>query len=59
MCIRDRVEVVQLHVVHLSLLVGELTRADTGSFVDHNRWLDLLKARCGGSVEEEVDQGTL
>ena len=56
---RDHIEVVQVGVVHLALLIGELARAETGSGVDHHRGLDLLVAGRGVAVEEEVDQRPL
>ena len=56
---RDHVEIVDLGVVHLALLVGELAGAEAGVAVDHHRRFDLLVAGRGILIEEEVDQGAL
>ena len=56
---RDEVEIVHRGVVHLSLLVGQLSRAESRRLVDHHGRFNLLVARAGVVVEEVVDQRTL
>ena len=46
-------------MVHLSLLVGQLSRAESRRLVDHHGRFNLLVARAGVVVEEVVDQRTL
>ncbi len=56
---RDQIEVIHLAVVHLTLLVGQLTRAVTRSGVHHRRRHDLRIAGLVGLSQEEIDQRTL
>ena len=58
-CRGDKIEVIYLTVVHLSLLVGELSCAVARCCVDHiGRF--YLKVTClVGLVEEELDEGAL
>ena len=53
------IEPVEGNGIHLTLLVGQLAGAETGSFVDHKRRHDFDIAGLGGLVEEEVDEGAL
>ena len=53
------VEAVKGYGVHLSLFVGQLAGAQAGGLVDHQRGLYLQVAGIGGTVEEEVDEGSL
>ena len=46
-------------MVHLTLLVGQLTGTQTRCLVNHQRGLNLEIASLAGLVEEELDQGTL
>ena len=56
---RNQIEVVDRSVVHLSLLVGQLSGTESRSLVYHDRGL-YFEVSCTGVVfEEEVDQGTL
>ena len=55
----NHIESVEGYGVHLTLLVGQLTRAETAGLVDHQRRLYLDIARFGGLVEEEIDEGAL
>ena len=55
----DQVEVIDRGVVHLPLLVGELSRTEARSLVDHDRRLDFEIAGFGVAVEEVVDQRPL
>ena len=55
----DHVEAVERDGIHLTLLVGELTGAEAGGFVDHERRLDFEVACIGSAVEEEVDECAL
>ena len=55
----DHVETVERDGVHLALLVGQLTGAETRGLVDHQRRLDFDEASIGGLIEEEVDEGAL
>ena len=55
----DEIEIVNLAVVHLSLLVGQLACAVARILVDNCRRHDLLIAGIGSFGEEEVDEGTL
>ena len=48
-----QVEVVQIGVIHLSLLIGQLSRAVTAGLVDHVWGLHLHVARLAGLVKEE------
>ena len=59
LCGGYHIEAVQRYGIHLALLVGQLAGAEARGFVDHQRRLYLHKARVGGLVEEEVDEGTL
>ena len=56
---RDHIEVVQVGVVHLAFLVGQLAGTKTGSGVHHHRRLHFLVAGCGVAVQEVVDEGAL
>ena len=56
---RDEIEVIKTYIVHLGLLVRQLTGTETGSGVDHDRRLHLLVAGGGVDVKEEVDEGPL
>ena len=56
---RNEVEVVRRGVVHLSLLVGQLSRAEAGGFIDHDRRLHFQIPGPRVAVEEEVDERTL
>jgi len=59
LCGRNQVEVIHGGVVHLSLLVGQLTRAETGCLVDHQRGHHFgITGRCV-VVEEKSDQCAL
>ena len=49
---RDEIEVIKTYIVHLGLLVRQLTGTETGSGVDHDRRLDLLVAGGGVDVKE-------
>ena len=55
----DQVEVVEVGVVHLSFLVGQLAGGVGGGLVHHIGRLHLGIAVLGGGVEEEVDEGAL
>ena len=55
----DEVEVVHLAVVHLTLLVGQLTRAVTAGLVHHCWGHYLLVSSSTSLVEEEVDECSL
>ena len=46
-------------MVHLSLLVGQLTCTETGSFVHHNRRFHFKIACLGVDVQEIVDESPL
>ena len=56
---RHEVEVIGRGVVHLTLLVGQLTRAEARSLIDHDGRLHLLITGLRVAVEEVVDQRTL
>ncbi len=56
---RHEVEVVGRGVVHLPLLVGQLSRAEARGLVHHHGGLDLAVARRRVVVEEIVDQRAL
>ena len=55
----NKIEIVDLAVVHLSFLIGQLTCAVARLLVDDCRRHDLLVAGIGGFGEEEIDKGTL
>ena len=55
----DEVEVVEVHVVHLCFLVGQLSGGISGGFVHHVRRFHFAVAVLAGGVEEEVDEGAL
>lgn len=55
----DQVEVVEVGMVHLALLVGELARAQSAGLIDHEGRLHLGIARLAGLVEEEGFQRAL
>ena len=59
LCGRDQVKVIHLAVIHLSLLVGQLTCAIAGSGIHHRRRHDLGIACVACLVEEEIDQRPL
>ena len=46
-------------MIHLTLLVGQLTRTVAGSRIDHRRRHHLQITGCPGLIQEEIDQGTL
>ena len=56
---RYKVEVVHLAVVHLSLFVGELPSAITGSLIDHSGWHDFGVSGFVRLSEEEIDECAL
>ncbi len=56
---RDKVEIIFVDVVHLALLVGELSRTVARSLVYYKRWLHLEISGLACLVEEELYEGTL
>ena len=56
---RNQVEVIYFAVVHLSLLVGQLTRAIAAGGIHHRGRHDLGVATGTRLIQEEVDQGAL
>ena len=55
----DEIKVIHLTVIHLSLLVRQLSCAVAGSLVN-NCWRHYLCISCSTSlIEEEVDEGSL
>ena len=56
---RNQIEVVQTAMVHLSLLVGQLTSTITAGSIHHRGRHDLLVTGRASLVEEEVDKSTL
>ena len=56
---RNQIEVVQTAMVHLSLLVGQLTSTITAGSIHHRGRHDLLVTGRACLVQEEVDKSTL
>ena len=59
LCCRDQIQVVHLAVVHLTLLVGQLSRAVSAGSIHYRRRHDLRITGFGGFGEEEVDECAL
>ena len=59
LCRGNHVEVINLHVVHLTFLVRKLTCAVSRRFIDHQGWHDLHIPCFLSLIQEESDQCTL
>ncbi len=55
----DEIEVVLINIVHLSLLVGQLTCSVTRSLVHYIGWLHFKITGLTGFVKEELDESAL
>ena len=56
---RNQIEVVEIAMVHLTFLVGQLTRAIARSGIDNGRRHNFNVASLAGLVKEKVDEGAL